>query len=46
MFFAVANLTRLSALPAKKGVMWFTISSMGGIQGSLKLDLQAAYSEP
>jgi short-subunit dehydrogenase len=35
MFFAVANLTRI-CLPYLQGSHVVTISSMGGIQGSLK----------
>jgi len=42
--FAVAALTRISLLLLQKGSHVVTISSMGGIQGSLKFSGLAAYS--
>jgi NAD(P)-dependent dehydrogenase (short-subunit alcohol dehydrogenase family) len=44
MFFAVANLTRICLPYLQKGSHVVTISSMGGIQGSLKFAGLAAYS--
>ena len=42
--FAVANLTRLSLPYLQKGSHVLTISSMGGIQGSVKFSGLSAYS--
>jgi len=42
--FGVANLTRICLLYLKKGSHVVTISSMGGVQGSLKFAGLAAYS--
>lgn len=42
--FAVANLTRVCLPFTKRGGHVVTISSMGGIQGSMKFAGLAAYS--